>query len=165
MSVRYAARMNVLLLTALWGCAEPSDEAVAAASYAEMMRPVLYENGLLADQFYETAALVQQSAAASGDVQVVWNSRITPLAEHLVVQADLVTPPPEWESRHDELLSIWRSRAEAFRAIGDALERCDRELWASARSSSDKCKIDEEEWFLETNEILKPYRISFDQLP
>ena len=52
--------MNVLLLTALWGCAEPSDEAVAAASYAEMMRPVLYENGLLADQFYETAALVQQ---------------------------------------------------------------------------------------------------------
>ena len=157
--------MNVFFLAALVGCSEPSDEAVAAASYAEMMRPVLYENGLLADQFYESSAAIQQSAAAPADIEVVWKTRITPLAEHLVVQADLVTPPPEWESRHDELLSIWRSRAEAFRAIGDALDRGDRELWASARSSSDKCKIDEEEWFLETNEILKPYRISFDQLP
>ncbi|TNE92037.1 MAG: hypothetical protein EP330_03530 [Deltaproteobacteria bacterium] len=155
------------LLTGLFlvGCGEPGPDTLAAQSYAEQLEPLLYENGLLADQLYETAAAISNEQLDAETVEVRWQSRIAPVAEHLVDQAELVQPPAAWETRHDELVSIWRARAEGYRAISQALERGDREAWREGRKKADDSKIREERWFIDANRDLATHGVTLDQLP
>ncbi|MCO4744399.1 MAG: hypothetical protein KC912_06405 [Proteobacteria bacterium] len=157
--------MSPLLFMLLVACGEPSPETGLAATYSDQLKPLLYENGLLADQIYETAAAAQGGKLDAAAVEVRWASRVTPVAEHLADQAELIIPPTGWETRHDELVEIWTDRADGYRALTDALARGDRDQWREGRKQADESKVREERWFIEVNRLLAPHGIALDQLP
>ena len=156
-----AAAAAVLLLTA---CQADPDKQVALG-YVKLLEPLLYENGLLADELARTAAGLHDEEFAPDEVGVTWGTEIAPLAEHLATQASLQVPPVEWAARHEGLVEVWTDRAEAYRGVALALERGDREAWRASREKIGRVMVAQEDWFKQTNEALAPHGLALDQIP
>lgn len=155
----------LLLSLALTGCTEPSPMARTAPDYATDLEPLLYENGLLAQQVLFEAAAVYNGAASPEEVYTTWTDTVVPLARHLADQAIVASPPEPWAARHETLVSAWSDRADAYQGLHLAIEQGDPDAWKAARKKADDAKLREEEWFRSVNQELAPLGIALDQYP
>lgn len=142
-----------------------SPAARTAPSYISELAPLLQENGLLAEQVLIVAAGVHNKTLTDDEVVAAWRNDLTPLAEHIRNHADLTEVPIEWSARHVGLVDVWSDRAEAYRALTEALADGDRDSWRVARGVADEVKLREQRWFTDVNEELKPMGITLDQYP
>lgn len=156
------ALLSLMLCAA---CSAPAPEAEQAHEYAKQLSPLLYENSLLAQQLYDAASDIGRGEEDAVSLEATWTQRITPLAEHLADQAEVVKAPSDWVDRHDELVAIWTVRARSYRALSTALTLGDESGWRESRKQSDDSKVREERWFIETNRAMEPLGVVLDQLP
>ena len=164
-SSRHHLFVLVTALVASSACRPSPPGAEEAHQYAKQLSPLLYENGLLAQRIFESASEISQGQAKVDAFETRWRASITPLAEHLVDQAEALTVPTPWRDRHDGLVAIWGVRAEGYRAVSLALERGDKASWRAGRDLADDSKVREERWFIETNRAMKPLGVVLDQIP
>ena len=142
-----------------------SPTARTAPAYISELAPLLQENGLLAEQVLVVAAGVHNKTMSEADAAAAWSADLTPLAEHIRNHADLTEVPIEWSGRHVQLVDVWSDRAEAYRALTEALRDGDRASWLVARGIAEEVKVREERWFNEVNNDLRPLRITLDPYP
>jgi len=153
----------------LWfaGCAMLQPGGADQLAYAEAIQPLLAENTVLADEVLGLAAEVYNDNAEA-DVDALteaWRTDVVPLAEHLHAQAALVKPPDAYIERHKDLVTVWASRAEAYRDLSEALALSDAERWAQARELANEVKLEEEEWFRTINADFGQNGLLIDQFP
>jgi hypothetical protein len=160
-----AMRLVVLAALIVGPCNTSTPERDAAASYVDMVSPLVHENGLLADRLLDTAAGAYNGSSNADETRRRFEGDIAPIAEHLYHQAELVSPPPDWAQRHHDLVAIWGERAAAYRDLAVALDHGDVAGWTSARTRADQAKINEESWFTSTNAALAPHGLILDQYP
>ncbi len=140
-------------------------ETQAAQDYVLRIQPVLIENGFLAERLLVLSARVYNRQADDHAIRRTWTDEIAPLAEHLHDQASFVTPPGPWAPAHTGLVDIWGDRAQAYRALGRAIDHGDPTRWQEARELTDSVKLREEEWFATTNQRLATYGLEVDPFP
>jgi hypothetical protein len=133
--------------------------------YLGQLRPLLQENGLLAERVLLQAAKVYNEEAKPDQVADVWIEEIVPLAEHLQNQATLVVPPPPYASSHAEIVAIWGDRALAYRNLGEAIQSGSTNDWNAATTLTSDVKLREEKWFDTLNTALAPSGSSVDPYP
>ncbi len=151
--------LTLLLPLALASCMSPT--ARSAPAYVAELAPLLQENGLLAERVLEAAAAAHNGTTDAAALEDAWQHEITPLSEHLRDHAMLAEPPV----RHADLVDLWSDRAEAYRALTEALADGDLTSWQAARATADQVKLREEEWFKTTNVELASTWVSLDQYP
>jgi hypothetical protein len=155
-----------VVLTLLVACGPFDAETRAHRAYVRQLQPLLVENSLLSDQVLGLAARayndpnVEPAALAEA-----WTKDVVPLSEHLHSQATFVLPPTEWATAHGELVEIWSDRAQAYRALSESITVADPDQWQAARELADTVKLQEEEWFRNTNQTLGPKGLLVDQYP
>ena len=147
------------------GCTPPGPEAQSGKEYVECLRPLLQENGLLANTLLDLAADRYHDKTTDDLLESRWREDIVPLADHLHTQAGLVTPPTSWTDRHGGLVKIWGQRADAYSGMSLSIRLGDPERWKQSMSKADDAKVDEERWFRDVNRELAQWDLSLDQFP
>lgn len=161
-----ASIVSVVLVTlAVTACTPAPPGAAEARTYVTSIEPLVYENGLLAQSLLTVAAEVHGADITSESLTRWWHDDFTPLTQHLAHQGAAVSPPPAWSERHQELVTVWELRADAYNQLDRAVAQGDASAWSAGRSQADTAKIREEEWFRSSNETLAPYGLALDQYP
>ena len=159
------APMSPLLTFALAGCAGLDPASSSTTVYLSELQPLLQENSLLAERVLFQAAQIYNESTKPEQVANVWTVEIVPLSEHLASQAEFVSAPDPYSSRHGDLVKIWSDRAVAYRNLGEAIKTADAEQWNDARKQADDVKLREEKWFDGLNEQLAPQGLVIDPYP
>lgn len=152
--MRNATHSALLLTLTLTGCGPLSPDVQEANRYLRQLQPLLIENRQLADQVLANAAAVYNSASDEDELAKAWTTDVVPLAEHLHHQATAVQPEGAWGDRQEALTQIWGDRAQAYRALSEALIVADRSAWPAEARRAREVQLREETWFKETNAVL-----------
>ena len=165
-STRFSATILLALGAALFsGCDRFDPQVAEDRAYVRLLIPILQDNALLSERILIEAAAVYNKTSEPEKLATSWNQEIVPLAEHLHSQASFAKPPESWTSQHGELVDIWGDRAQAYRALSDAIGTADDSQWQASRDLADGIKLAEEKWFASTNARLDQSRLSVDQFP
>jgi len=162
-SVHYAAMILVPALLA--SCFQPDAATVAATDYFERLRPLLHENGLLAERVLFQAARVYNEGDKVPPLAPDWTGDVVPLAEHLHHQASFVTAPDAYAEQHAKLVDLWGRRALVYRQIGEAVFTADLATFTEARKKADELQLEEERWFDHLNAAIAPLGLMVDPYP
>jgi len=154
-----------LALSFASSCDRFSAETRDNRTYVNVMMPILQDNSLLAERVLVEAAGVYNEKSEPEALVQNWTDEITPLAEHVHSQASFATPPESWSEQHAKIVDIWGQRAQAYRALSDAIQTADDTQWQSSRDQADGVKLAEEKWFESTNKRLVQSGLVLDQFP
>ena len=140
--------------------------AGAAADYHGRMLPVLLRNQELAQEFVNMATRVRTNELTVEETVEIWQGRIIPLADGLKNDAAaIVTGEPTLDAHHQQLLTAWIARSEAYRSMLKAFRDHDKEAFANARKNNVDAKMAEEAFFNSINNTLRPHGYWLDQFP
>ncbi len=158
---------TLTLLTAtslVVGCG-PDPEHQKTVDYLTALHPVLQENSLLAERVLVQAAHVYNKDADADAIADAWATEVLPLAQQIPVLAEEVHPPPHLTVDHQNLVSIWTKRAEAYREVVEGLGTADRARFQAASNSTAAITLSEDQWVRGFNAKIEPLRLYVDLYP
>lgn len=151
-------------LTALLACG-PSDDEVAAQTYATTMTPVLAENLTLARAHLVAAAAAQKSNDGAAIAERV-HAEYAPAAKSLHARAVAATPTePTLAETHGQLVRAWNDRATAYAELDAAWASRDVNAFDAAVKKNLRAHLEEEAYFNAINAQLAPYGLHLEQYP
>jgi hypothetical protein len=163
---RISPSILLALIATLGSACDRFDPQVAEdRAYVRLLIPIMQDNALLSERVLIEAAALYNKTSEPETLVKSWTVEIVPLAEHLHSQASFAKPPDTWTDQHSELVAIWGDRAQAYRALSDAITTADDSQWQASRDIADGIKLAEEKWFASTNERLAQNRLVVDQFP
>ncbi len=151
-------------LSTLLACG-PSDDEVAAQTYAAAMSPVLAENLSLARAHLVAAAAAQKSNDGAAIAERV-HAEYAPAAKALHARAVAATPTePALADTHGQLVRAWNDRATAYAEIDAAWASRDVDAFDAAVKKNLRAHLEEEAYFNAINAQLAPYGLVLEQYP
>ena len=129
------------------------------------MRPVVYENGLLAEQVLHQGAAVYDERATPESLMAAWDGEIITLAQHVHDMAVAVEPPVNVAPDHRALMELWKRRYKAYRELSESVHLADLERFQGAQGEIGAITIAEDQWVRAFNAKLQPMELFVDLVP
>jgi hypothetical protein len=156
------ALLGLFLSTACGGGAS----ARAAGDYHGQMVPLLLKNQQLAQEFVNMATRVRTKEITVEQTVEIWQGRIIPLGDELTAAAKEISPDePLLATHHEQLVTAWTTRSEAYRTMLKAYRDHDPEAFSKARLNNVDAKVAEEQFFDQVNNTLRGFGYFLDQFP
>jgi hypothetical protein len=146
------------------GCSEDPRRA-QTLQYLMDMRPVVYENGLLAEQVMHQGASVYDGRSTPEGLLAAWDGEIIPLAQHVHDLASTVEPPGNVAPDHRALTELWKRRHRVYRNLSEAAHRADLDAFQNAQRESAAVTLEEDQWVRAFNAKLQPMELFVDLVP
>ena len=164
-SRRAVAGMVVASFLVGAGCSE-APERVQMRAYLTDLRPVLYENRLLAEQVLRQGAAVYNEDSSPDEVMDAWDGTVVPLAQHVHDLAAGIEPPDTVSPDHRALVSLLDRRQRAYRGLSDAFHLAQEDAFVDAQREVNKVTLEEDRWVRTFNQRLQIMRLrSLDLVP
>lgn len=148
----------------LLGCNEDPRRA-QTLEYLLELRPVLYENRLLAEQVLIQGAAVHDGRGSPETLMSAWDSEIVPLAQHVHDMAEAVEAPPNVAPDHRALGELWKRRYKAYRDVSEAYHTADLTAFQNAQREAAAVTLEEDQWVRALNAKLQPMELYVDLVP
>lgn len=160
-----AAMPVPLLALTLVACNALDPATRDATQYVSDVQPLMLENARLSERLLQMAAQVYNQQVPEDGLARPWVDEVTPLAQHLAIEAENTPAPADWKEDHTSLVVIWTDRAAAFRELSEALVLADLDRWTSGRDGVASYVKREEQWFRSVNDRLRPFDLEIQQYP
>ena len=162
-SLKTAQLFFVVVLTVLLVGCQKDPVVLDYQVYHSDMQPILLNNGDLAEEFRDMAALVKRKQVSAGEIGTKLDDRLVPLAEKVVTDARNVTIKlDDLRLAHGELVAVWEERVDCYRAIIAAWKAEDLDAFDGAIQNNFANKRQEELAIAAINDLLMVYSVTRD---
>jgi hypothetical protein len=143
-----------------------SGGALPIQEYYQAVRPLMYENKQLADQFTDLAGRIHLEQVTGDQVASEFETKLIPLAERLRSGASRIQLRDEQLSQvHGGLVEAWTLRSTAYTQMLKAYQESDTSIFEMAINTNASSKQKEESYFAQANGYFATENLHLFQFP